>query len=74
MPSINRQSTKGASREQKPAVVRELTEALVRVLGKRPKHTHIVIHEIDEEDWGFMGVLTNDFRKYGGNRAGGLLS
>ena len=71
---INLQITKGASREQKTAVVREFTETLVRVLGKRREHTYIVIQEIDEEDWGFAGVLTNDCRKYGGNRAGGLPS
>ncbi len=55
MPSINRQSTKRASREQKIAVVREFTEALVRVLGERSDQTHIVIQEIDEEDWGVAG-------------------
>lgn len=63
MPYINVQITKGANREQKAAIVREFTEVLVRVLGKRPEHTHIVIQEIEDENWGFAGVLTDEFRK-----------
>ncbi len=41
----------------------EFTDTLVRVLGKRPEHTHIVIQEIADEDWGFAGMLTDDYRK-----------
>jgi 4-oxalocrotonate tautomerase len=63
MPVIQLQITKGATREQKSQVVREFTDTLVRVLGKKPEHTHIVIQEIDDEDWGFDGVLTDEWRK-----------
>lgn len=63
MPYINVQITKGATRAQKEALVREFTDTLVRVLGKKPEHTHIVIQEIAEEDWGFAGMLTDDYRK-----------
>jgi 4-oxalocrotonate tautomerase len=35
---------------------------LARVLGK-PEYTHIVIQEIEDENWGFAGMLTDDFRK-----------
>jgi 4-oxalocrotonate tautomerase len=63
MPYINLQTTKGATREQKAQVVKEFTETLVRVLGKKPEHTHIVIQEIDDENWGFSGVLTDDFKR-----------
>ncbi|WP_309118325.1 4-oxalocrotonate tautomerase family protein [Paenibacillus sp.] len=65
MPYINLQITKGATREQKAQVVKEFTETLVRVLGKKPEHTHIVIQEIEDEIWGFSGILTDDFRKQG---------
>ena len=34
--------------------------SLVRVLGKKPEHTHIVIQEINGEDWGFSGLLTDE--------------
>jgi len=63
MPYINLQITKGATRDQKDQIVKEFTETLVKVLGKKPEHTHIVIQEIDEENWGFSGMLTDDFRK-----------
>jgi 4-oxalocrotonate tautomerase len=43
--------------------VREVTDSLVRILGKKPEHTHIVIQEIAEEDWGFAGMLTDDWKK-----------
>ncbi|WP_027084422.1 tautomerase family protein [Cohnella panacarvi] len=63
MPYINLQITKGASRDDKARIVKEFTETLVNVLGKKPEHIHIVIQEIEEEDWGFSGMLTDEYRK-----------
>lgn len=51
------------SREQNVQLVQEITPSLARVLGKKPKHTHIVIHEIADENWGFAGMLTDDWKK-----------
>ena len=62
MPYVNVQITKGASREQKAALVQDITDSLVRVLGKKPEHTHVVIQEIDEVDWGFAGLLTDEWK------------
>lgn len=63
MPYINVQITSGASREQKSQLVRDMTNSLVRVLGKKPEHIHIVISEIAEENWGFAGQLTDDWKQ-----------
>ncbi len=63
MPYINVQITRGATRDQKSQIVRDMTESLVRVLGKRPEHIHIVIQEIEEENWGFAGMLTDDWKQ-----------
>ncbi|MEO1396759.1 MAG: 4-oxalocrotonate tautomerase family protein [Cyanobacteria bacterium J06634_5] len=63
MPYINLQITKGASRAQKSQLVQEMTDSLVRVLGKSPEHIHIVIQEIEKENWGFSGLLTDDWKK-----------
>lgn len=60
MPYVNLQITRGASREQKAQIVREFTDTLVRVLGKNPQNTHIVIQEIEREDWGHGGELVAD--------------
>ncbi len=63
MPYVNVRITKGVTREQKAQLVREITDTLVRVVGKKPEHTHIVIDEVEEDNWGFAGMLTTDFRK-----------
>lgn len=63
MPYINLQITKGATREQKARIVKDMTDSLVNVLGKKPEHIHIVIQEILEEDWGFEGMLTDEWKK-----------
>ena len=62
MPYVNVQITKGATRDEKAQIVREFTETLVRVLGKRPEHTHVVIDEVEPENWGFAGMLTTEYR------------
>lgn len=66
MPYLNLQVTPGITRDQKETLVREFTATLQRVLGKEPRHTHIVIQEIAEENWGFNGQLTDDFRRGAG--------
>jgi 4-oxalocrotonate tautomerase family enzyme len=63
MPYVNVQITRGASRAQKAALVGDITESLVRVLGKHPEHIHVVIQEIEEADWGFAGLLTDDWKR-----------
>lgn len=63
MPFVNIKITKGATRAQKQALVRGVTDLLVEVLGKDPTHTHIVIENVELEDWGFAGMLTDEYRK-----------
>lgn len=64
MPYVNIKITRdGVTREQKQQIVREVTDALQRVLGKKPEHTHSVIDEVDPDNWGFSGMLTTDYRK-----------
>ncbi len=43
--------------------VSDVTDSLVRVLGKQPEHIHIVIDEVAEENWGYAGMLTDDWKK-----------
>lgn len=66
MPYVNLKITKdGVTKEQKAELVRGITDLLVRVLNKKPEHTHIVIDEIDVENWGYCGVLTSEYRANG---------
>lgn len=69
MPYVNVQITRGARREQKAAIVRDITASLVRELGKKPEHIHVVLQEIAEEDWGYEGLLTDEWKARGGSNA-----
>lgn len=63
MPYVNVQITRGASRAAKAAIVRDITASLVQHLGKQPEHIHVVLQEIAEEDWGYAGLLTDDWKR-----------
>ena len=68
MPYVNVRITKdGVTVEQKAQIVAEITQTLQRVLGKQPEHTHIIIDEVEPENWGFAGMLTTEFRKRKGD-------
>ena len=61
--NINVQLTKGIKRDEKATIVKEITATIVETLEKKPEHIHIVIQEIEEENWGFSGKLTDDWRQ-----------
>lgn len=63
MPYVNVRITKdGVTTDQKRQIVAEITQTLVKVLGKKPEHTHIIIDEVELENWGFAGMLTAEYR------------
>ncbi len=69
MPYVNVRITRdGVTQDQKARIVAEMTETLQRVLGKQPEHTHIIIDEVEPENWGFAGMLTTEFRKRQGGK------
>ncbi len=49
--------------EQKKQLVEQITKTLVSVLGKRPEHIHVIIDEVEPENWGFAGMLTTEYRR-----------
>lgn len=63
MPYVKIKVTPAITTEQKAKLVAGVTQLLCDTLGKKPEHTHIVIDEIDEENWGFAGELTREYRK-----------
>lgn len=64
MPYVNIKITKeGASAEQKAALIKGVTDLLVRVLNKNPATTFVVIDEVEKENWGIAGVPVDEFRK-----------
>jgi 4-oxalocrotonate tautomerase len=63
MPYVNVKITKdGITIAQKRKIVADITQSLVSTLRKKPEHIHIVIDEVDPENWGFAGVLTPEYR------------
>lgn len=65
MPYVNIKITKeGATAAQKAALMKGVTDLLVRVLNKNPATTFVVIDEVEKEDWGIGGVPTDEFRKH----------
>lgn len=64
MPFVSIRITReGNTVEQKAQVIREVTDTLQRVLGKQPHLTHIVIEEVDTDNWGYAGQTTTEFRR-----------
>ncbi|VVD78810.1 4-oxalocrotonate tautomerase [Pandoraea capi] len=64
MPFVSIRITReGNTVEQKAQVIREVTETLERVLNKPPHLTHIVIEEVDTDNWGYAGQTTTAFRR-----------
>ena len=69
MPFVNVRITRdGVTREQKAQVIAEMTETLQRVLGKPPELTHVVIEEIDTDNWGVGGESTTVMRSRAAER------
>lgn len=63
MPYVNIRITTGATQEQKDRLIQGVTQLLVEVFNKKPEHTHIVIDEVNPENWGFDGVNTVVYRQ-----------
>jgi 4-oxalocrotonate tautomerase len=64
VPYVNIKITReGASASQKAELIKGATDLLVRVLGKNPSTTVIVIDEVEMEDWGIGGLPVEEFRR-----------
>lgn len=66
MPYVNIKLTQeGATSEQKAELIRGATDLLVRVLGKNPNTTIVVIDEVPTDNWGIAGESVTVRRKAG---------
>ena len=64
MPYVNVKITRGpeVTREKKAAIVAGITQLLVETLGKNPATTHVLIEEVETDNWGIAGQLVTDIR------------
>jgi len=64
MPYVNIKVTdEGVSKEQKRRLIQGVTQLLVDVLGKDPKTTHVVIDEVNTDNWGIGFEQVSELRK-----------
>lgn len=66
MPYIKIEVTReGVTKEQKQALIAGVTNLVTEILDKDPKLTHVVIQEIELDDWGYAGEQVSELRKRG---------
>lgn len=68
MPYVNIRVTREngtPTAEQKAELIKGATELLVRVLGKNPATTVVVIDEVDTDNWGVGGETVTLRRRQG---------
>jgi len=66
MPYIKIEVTReGVTREQKQTIIKGVTDLISDTLNKDPHLTHVVIQEIDLDDWGYAGDQVSVLREQG---------
>lgn len=66
MPYIKIELTReGVSRAQKQALIKGVTDLMTTVLNKDPHLTHVVIQEVELDDWGYAGEQVSVLREKG---------
>jgi len=64
MPYVHLQITReGVTLEQKEALIKGVTDLLVRVLNKKPAQTFVVIEEVGTGNWGIAGMTVTKYRQ-----------
>ncbi|MNF73729.1 putative tautomerase [compost metagenome] len=66
MPYVKIELTReGVTREQKQELISGITNLITEVLNKDPHLTHVVIQEIELDDWGYAGEQVSVLREKG---------
>jgi 4-oxalocrotonate tautomerase len=66
MPYVKIEVTReGVTREQKRSLIKGITDLITDVLNKDPQLTHVVIDEIDLDNWGYAGEQVTVLREKG---------
>ncbi|MBA9072431.1 4-oxalocrotonate tautomerase [Flavobacterium gossypii] len=66
MPYVKIEVTReGVTRAQKQQLIAGITNLITDVLDKDPSLTHVVIQEIELDDWGFAGEQVSVLREKG---------
>ncbi|KYP16251.1 4-oxalocrotonate tautomerase family protein [Flavihumibacter sp. CACIAM 22H1] len=53
----------GVTKDEKQALITGVTQLLREVLNKDPKLTHVIIREVETDNWGLGGEQVTELRK-----------
>lgn len=53
------------NREKKRQLIREISKAVTTVLNKDPHLTHIMINEVEDDNWGYAGEQVSVLKEQG---------
>lgn len=66
MPYVKIEVTReGVTREQKQILIKGITDLITDTLNKDPHLTHVVIQEVELDDWGYVGEQVSVLRENG---------
>lgn len=66
MPYVKIELTReGVTREQKESLIAGVTKLITAILDKDPQLTHVVIQEIELDNWGYAGEQVSVLREKG---------
>ena len=60
MPVVTVQMWTGRTPQQKRALVRAITEAMVQHADAKPTNLHVIIQEVSKENWALAGVMGDE--------------
>jgi 4-oxalocrotonate tautomerase len=63
MPIVTIKMYEGRTLEQKRALAKAVTDAVVRTTGATPEGTFVVIEDVKFEHWATAGILASDAKK-----------
>ena len=60
MPTLRVELMEGRTQDQKKALVKALTQAVVDTLGSKPESVDILLYDIKKSDWATGGVVWSE--------------
>lgn len=62
MPVVQVNIKGGRTLDQKREIARRMTDVLVDVCGSAKERVHVIINEVEEDNWGRAGQLLSDIK------------
>ena len=63
MPVVKVEMWKGRTKKQKKLLAKKVTEAVVNSVNCSPEAVHVIISDVDKDNWAIGGVLASEMKK-----------